>query len=105
MAGIEYDNTIKSILYPNLMFIETVVKNIMCISTIEGLKDSSFEYILKERMNDNPTNPHVQSERLKLRNNIYSKISNRYGFEGKKRQSNGETFLRPGTRCSCMGCI
>lgn len=84
MAVIEYDNTIKAILYPNLMFIETAVKNLMCISTVEGLKDGAFEYVLKERMNDNPANPHVQSERLKLRNNIYSKISNRYGFEGKK---------------------
>ena len=84
MAVIEYDNTIKAILYPNLMFIETAVKNIMCISTIEGLSNSSFDYVLKERMNDNTTNSHVQSDRLKLRNSLYSKISNRYGIEGNK---------------------
>lgn len=84
MAVIEYDNIIKAILYPNLMFIETAVKNIMCISTIEGLSNSSFDYVLKERMNDNTTNSHVQSDRLKLRNSLYSKISNRYGIEANK---------------------
>ncbi len=84
MALIEYDNIIKSLLYPNLMFLETAVKNIICSASIEGLKKASFDYVFRERMNDNLTNAKVQAERLKLRNKIYSEISSGYSQESNK---------------------
>lgn len=35
-------------------------------------------------MSDNPSNTRLQLNRLKLRNNVYSKLSSRYSSEGKK---------------------
>ncbi len=81
IAVIEYDNTLKSALYPNLMFIETALKNIVCNESVKGLRLGTFDHIYKERMNDNPTNTRLQSNRLKLRNAVYSKLSKRYHDE------------------------
>lgn len=84
VAVIEYDNNLKSALYSNLMFIETAVKNIVCNASVNGLRYGTFDYVYKERMNDNPSNTRLQLNRLKLRNNVYSKLSNRYSAEEKK---------------------
>lgn len=84
VAVIEYDNNLKAALYPNLMFIETAIKNIVCNATVEDLHLGTFDYVYKERMNDNPLNTRLQLNRLKLRNNVYSRLSNRYSEEAKK---------------------
>ena len=42
VAVIEYDNNLKAALYPELMFIETALKNIVCNASIDGLKYSTF---------------------------------------------------------------
>lgn len=81
VAIIEYDNKLKEMLYPNLMFLETAIKNIVCNETVGGLKYATFDYVYKERMNDNPTNTILQLNRLQLRNSVYSKLSNRYRDE------------------------
>ena len=81
VAVIEYDNNLKASLYPCLMFIETAVKNIVCNETVKGLKNSTFEHVYKERMCDNMTNTNLQSKRLKLRNSVYGKLSERYHSE------------------------
>lgn len=87
VAVIEYDNNLKSALYSHLMFIETAIKNVVCNQSIDNLKLSTFEHVYNERMNDNPTNTKLQSKRLKLRNDIYSKLSIRYrNEEGKDNQ-------------------
>lgn len=80
-AVIEYDNTLKWCLYPELMFVETAIKNIVCNESISGLKNDTFEHLYRERMKDNPTNAKLQSERLKLRNNVYSRLTNKYNNE------------------------
>jgi len=81
VAVIEYDNNLKAALYPELMFIETALKNIVCNESIEGLKIGTFEHLYKERMRDNPSNANLQTKRLKLRNSVYSNISDRYQKE------------------------
>lgn len=81
VAVIEYDNNLKAALYPCLMFIETSIKNIVCNEVVKGLTSSTFEHVFKERMCDNITNTHLQSKRLKLRNSVYGKLSERYQQE------------------------
>lgn len=83
VAVIEYDNELKAALYPNLMFIETALKNVVCNESLNGLRHSTFDYVYKERMNDNPANTKLQLNRLKLRNAVYSKLSDRYSAEEK----------------------
>ena len=56
VAVIEYDNNLKAALYPELMFIETALKNIVCNESVKGLKLGTFEHLYKERMSDNTTN-------------------------------------------------
>lgn len=84
VAVIEYDNNLKSALYSNLMFIETAIKNIVCNTSVNGLRYGTFDNVYKERMSDNPSNTRLQLNRLKLRNNVYSKLSSRYSSEEKK---------------------
>lgn len=84
VAVIEYDNNMKAALYPNLMFIETAIKNIVCNSAVTRLRYGTFDYVYKERMNDNPANARLQLKRLNLRNSVYSKLSTRYKEEEKK---------------------
>ena len=87
VAVIEYDNNLKASLHPELMFVETAIKNIVCNESLQGLKIGTFEHLYKERMRDNTTNTKLQSKRLKLRNSVYSKLSNRYhDEEGKDNQ-------------------
>ena len=81
VAIIEFDNNLKSVLYSELMFIETAIKNIVCNESIEGLKLASFEHIFQNRMKDELSNTKLQSKRLKLRNSVYSKLSTRYRDE------------------------
>ncbi len=78
VAVIEYDNNLKAALYHPLMFIETAIKNIVCNESVKGLKNGTFEYVFRERMSDNPSNTRLQSKRLKLRNSVYSKLSEKY---------------------------
>lgn len=87
VAVIEYDNNLKAALYPELMFIETAIKNIVCNESVSGLKSATFEHIYQNRMMDNTTNTRLQAKRLKLRNAVYSKLSTRYhDEEGKDNQ-------------------
>ncbi len=81
VAVIEYDNELKSIFYPELMFTETAIKNIVCNESVFRLKSSTFEYIFRERMSDNSLNVKLQSKRLRLRNSVYSKLAEKYQRE------------------------
>ena len=81
VAVIEYDNNLKSALYPCLMFIETAIKNIVCNAAVVGLRNSTFDHVYKERMNDNISNANLQAKRLKLRNSVYGKLADRYQKE------------------------
>ena len=81
VAVIEYDNNLKAAFYPELMFIETAIKNIVCNESICGLKNGTFEYLYKERMSDNPGNTNLLQKRLRLRNSVFSKLSEKYQRE------------------------
>lgn len=81
VAVIEYDNNLKAALYPELMFIETAIKNIVCNESVFGLKSATFEHVYQSRMMDNTSNTKLQAKRLKLRNSVYSKLSERYRNE------------------------
>lgn len=81
IAVIEYDNNMKAALYPHLMFMETAIKNIVCNTCVNGLNSGTFDYVYKSRMNDNTSNVSLQLDRLKLRNSVYSKLSQQYSKE------------------------
>lgn len=81
IAVIEYDNNLKSALYPSLMFIETAIKNIVCNESVKDLDNGTFESVYNARMRDNPTNTKLQSKRLELRNRVYSSLSKQYKNE------------------------
>ena len=53
IAVIEYDNNLKTALYPELMFIETSIKNIVCNESVANLKSATFEHVYENRMSDN----------------------------------------------------
>ena len=63
------------------MFIETAIKNIVCIEAISSIQSATFDYVFQCKMNDNSSNSKLQAKRLKLRNSVYSKISERYRNE------------------------
>ena len=96
VAVIEYDNNLKAALYPELMFIETAIKNIVCNESVKGLKTGTFEHIYKERMGDFPSNIKLQSKRLRLRNAVYSKLSARYIEEDEKENQMVRHFYNRG---------
>lgn len=84
VAVIQYDNQLKAMLYPDLMYIETALKNRICYGAVNGLNDSTFETVFRERMNDDLSNSRVQENRLKLRNSIYSQLSKQYRAENNR---------------------
>lgn len=96
VAVIEYDNSLKALLYPNLMFIETALKNIVCNETVNGLSQGTFDYVYKERMNDTPASTKLQLNRLQLRNSVYSKLSSRYREEERKENQMVRHFYNRG---------
>ena len=96
VAVIEYDNNLKAALYPELMFIETALKNIVCNESVKGLKLGTFEHLYKERMSDNTTNTKLQSKRLKLRNSVYAKLAARYHDEEEKENQMVRHFYNRG---------
>lgn len=96
VAVIEYDNNLKSALYSNLMFIETALKNIICAESVTGLNDSTFEEIFRINMHDRMLDVKLQSERLKLRNTVYSKISQQYQSEDNRNTQMVRHFINRG---------
>lgn len=96
VAVIEYDNNMKAALYPTLMFLETALKNIVCNTSIEGLRQGTFDYVYKERMSDNPSNAKLQLNRLKLRNSVYSQLSRRYSDEDRRENQMVRHFYNRG---------
>lgn len=81
VAVIEHDSNVKAMLYPNLMFIETALKNIVCNETVKGLEQSNFDYVCRERMNDAPDNAVLQNKRIELRKSVDSRIFSTYRHE------------------------
>lgn len=78
IAVIDYDNGLKAAFYPEIMFLETALKNIVVASVIEGLKTAEFNEVVKQRMNDDKSNEILQRQRNRLKEKIRSTISKRY---------------------------
>lgn len=81
IAVIEYDNELKRIIYPALMFIEMAVKNISLSVIVPGMKDTSIHCIYQEKMNDKPGNSKLKVKRLKIRDRIQRTLSEAYTHE------------------------
>lgn len=78
VSVIEFDNGLKSVLYKEVMYLETAIKNIVIDEVIKNLKEVSFDDIYKNKMNDNPSNRGLRKKRLRLRDSIHSSISKQY---------------------------
>lgn len=78
IAVINYDNELKTLVYPALMFIEMAVKNYTLEQVVPGMKDTSIANIYKTKMNDEISNSELRLKRLKLRDKIHSMLSTSY---------------------------
>lgn len=81
IAVIEYDNTLKGILYPALMFIEMAIKNIALSVIVPDMKDTSIHSIYLEKMNDDANNRDLKVKRLKIRDRIQKNLSDSYSHK------------------------
>ena len=82
---IKFDSDLKSILYPQIMQIETISKNIVLQLLVEEYKTNEFNIIFENGMTDYKSYPNNPDEyknrmkhRLKVRNDIYSALSKNY---------------------------
>lgn len=78
VAVIEYDNSLKRIFYPTLMFVEMAIKNFTLAEIVPGMKDCSIDSIYKTKMNDDLYNKALRLKRLKLKDKLHSTLSNSY---------------------------
>lgn len=65
IAVINYDNALKKLVYPALMFIEMAVKNYTLEQIVPGMKDKSIGNIYKTKMNDEISNSDLRLKRLR----------------------------------------
>lgn len=65
-------------LYKEVMFLETAMKNIVISETIKNMKDVSFNSIYNKKMNDDLSNKNLRTKRLKLRDSVHLSISREY---------------------------
>ncbi|MEG2813766.1 MAG: Abi family protein, partial [Oscillospiraceae bacterium] len=77
LAVIDYDNDLKSALYPEMMFLETALKNIVVAYIIEDLPSAGIDMVMKKRMNDFPKDDELKRKRNHMKNNIYSAVQSR----------------------------
>lgn len=82
---IKFDSDLKRILYPQIMQIETITKNIVLQLLVEEYKTDEFNVIFEKGMTDYKNYPNVPNEyknkmkhRLKVQNDIYTTLSKNY---------------------------
>jgi abortive infection bacteriophage resistance protein len=82
---VEFDESIKSIMYLPLMQLETAIKSICCDKIVTIIKSDSFSTVFEKAMNknDNGKNNGIIAKKLKCRNTIYSSMASRYGSSSK----------------------
>lgn len=78
VAVIEYDNALKKLVYPALMFIEMSVKNFTLEQIVPNIKDKSIDNIYKTKMNDEISNSDLRLKRLRLKDKIHTMLSSNY---------------------------
>lgn len=86
---VEFDSKLKSLLYPQIMQIETVSKNIVLQILVEEYKTDEFNVIYENGMTDyrnsNTSDEYKKKmkQRLSVQNNIYSSLSRSYNNDNK----------------------
>jgi hypothetical protein len=86
---VEFDSKLKSLLYPQIMQIETISKNIVLQILIEQYKTDEFNIIYENGMtdyrnsNNNTEYKRKMKHRLSVQNNIYSSLSRSYNNKNK----------------------
>lgn len=89
VSVVNFDSKLKSLLYPQLMLVETISKNIVLQILVEEYKTDEFNEIYEKRMTDyrNSTKSKDYKEKMKHRlnvqNNIYSALSRSYNSNNK----------------------
>ena len=85
-AVYDFDLNLKAVLYPNIMFLETTIKNYVLEAIIRETKSDQFIDVYNKAMNDykaypinDPRFKSALEKRLNVRNKIYSVISRDYG--------------------------
>lgn len=78
VAVIEFDEELKKLVYPSLMFVEMAIKNITLEAIVPGMKETSIDCICKIKMNDDSSNIKLRQDRLKLRDRIHTMLSKSY---------------------------
>ena len=85
-AVYDFDMQIKSILYPQIMFLETALKNYALEIILDNVKSNRFADVYSTLMNDYKSYPVGSndykksiSKRMAVRNKIYGNISRDYG--------------------------
>lgn len=74
----EYDNELKEMVYPALMFIETAVKNVVLEQVVPGMRDTSIDSIYLNKMADEPYNNKLRLKRLTMRDRVHTMLSGCY---------------------------
>lgn len=85
---VNFDSKLKSLLYPQLMQIETISKNIVLQILVEEYNTDEFNEIYEKGMtNYRHSNPKdykdIMKHRLKVQNSIYSALSGSYNHDNK----------------------
>ena len=86
---VDFDSKLKSLLYPQIMQIETISKNIVLQILVEEYKTDEFNVIYENGMTDyrnsnsNEEYKKKMKQRLSVQNNIYSSLSRSYNNENK----------------------
>lgn len=86
---VDFDSKLKSLLYPQIMQIETISKNIVLQILVEEYKTDEFNVIYEKGMidyrNSNSSYEYKKKmkQRLSVQNNIYSALSRSYNNENK----------------------
>lgn len=78
VAVIEYDNELKKLVYPTLMFLETAIKNIVLEQVVPEMKDPSIDSIYRTKMIDEPQNNKLRLKRLTMRDRVHAMLSDNY---------------------------
>ena len=86
---VDFDSKLKSLLYTQIMQIETISKNIVLQILVEEYKTDEFNVIYENGMTDyrnsnsNEEYKKKMKQRLSVQNNIYSSLSRSYNNENK----------------------
>ena len=80
---VNFDSKLKSLLYPQLMQIETISKNIVLQLLVEEYNTDEFNEIYEKGITDYKNSSQKMKQRLGVQNSIYSSLSRSYSNNNK----------------------